>query len=62
MRPAAIVSYLDEKGIRDNTLIVYVGDNGWIQHPERNGYDARSKQTPYEAAFASQPYILGPLS
>ncbi len=43
-----LVGYLDKKGIRENTLIVYVGDNGWIQHPERNGYDQRSKQTPYE--------------
>ena len=45
------MGYLEKKGIRDNTLIVYVGDNGWIQHPERNGYDARSKQTPYEGGI-----------
>ncbi|MDA0350019.1 MAG: sulfatase [Verrucomicrobia bacterium] len=43
-----IVDYLEKKNIRDNTLIIYVGDNGWIQHPEKNGYDMRSKQTPYE--------------
>ena len=60
-----LVSYLDEKGIRDNTLIVYVGDNGWIQHPERNGYDARSKQTPYEGGIRqptiySWPAVLKP--
>lgn len=46
-----LVGYLDKKGIRDNTLIIYVGDNGWIQHPERNGYDMRSKQTPYEGGI-----------
>ncbi len=46
-----LVGYLEKKGIRENTLIVYVGDNGWIQHPERNGYDARSKQTPYEGGI-----------
>jgi len=46
-----LVGYLETKGIRENTLIVYVGDNGWIQHPERNGYDARSKQTPYEGGI-----------
>ncbi len=46
-----LVDHLEKRGIRENTLIVYVGDNGWIQHPERNGYDARSKQTPYEGGI-----------
>ena len=46
-----LVDYLEKKNIRDNTLIVYVGDNGWIQHPEKRGYDARSKQTPYEGGI-----------
>ncbi|MAM91650.1 MAG: sulfatase [Opitutaceae bacterium] len=60
-----LVGYLEKKGIRDNTLIVYVGDNGWIQHPERNGYDARSKQTPYEGGIRqptmySWPKVLKP--
>lgn len=43
-----LIGYLDKKGIRKNTLIVYVTDNGWIQDPQRNGYAPRSKQTPYE--------------
>jgi len=43
-----LIGYLDEKGVRDNTLIVYVTDNGWIQNPQGNGYAPRSKQTPYE--------------
>ncbi len=43
-----LVDYLEEKKIRDDTLIVYVTDNGWIQNPARNGYAPRSKQTPYE--------------
>jgi len=43
-----LIRYLDKKGVRDDTLIVYVTDNGWIQNPERNGYAPRSKLTPYE--------------
>ncbi len=52
-----LVGYLEEKGVRDNTLIVYVTDNGWIQNPEDGwmqnppegqAYAPRSKQTPYE--------------
>ena len=43
-----LTQYLDKKGIQENTLVVYVTDNGWIQNPNRNGYAPRSKQTPYE--------------
>lgn len=43
-----LIDYIDQKGIRDNTLIVYVTDNGWIQSPNSGRYAPRSKQTPYE--------------
>ncbi|MCL4203848.1 MAG: sulfatase [Pirellulaceae bacterium] len=43
-----LVDYLEKKNVRDNTLIVYVTDNGWIQDPKGPGYAPRSKQTPYE--------------
>lgn len=43
-----LVGHLERKGVRDNTLIVYICDNGWIQNPKANGYAPRSKQTPYE--------------
>ncbi|QDT12363.1 Arylsulfatase [Planctomycetes bacterium K23_9] len=43
-----LLNKIDETGQRDNTLVVYVTDNGWIQNPAKNGYAPRSKQTPYE--------------
>lgn len=43
-----LIEHLEARGVRDNTLIVYVTDNGWIQSPDKNGYAPRSKQTPYE--------------
>ena len=46
-----LLGHLDKKGISDNTLVVYVTDNGWIQNPKRNGYAPRSKQTPYEGGI-----------
>jgi len=46
-----LVGYLEKKGVRDNTLIAYVADNGWIQNPAKNGYAPRSKQTPYEGGI-----------
>jgi arylsulfatase A-like enzyme len=46
-----LLDHLDEKGVRDNTLVVYVTDNGWIQNPKGRGYAPRSKQTPYEGGI-----------
>ena len=43
-----LLKSIDDRGFRENTLVVYVTDNGWIQNPEKNGYAPRSKQTPYE--------------
>ncbi|MCB9924611.1 MAG: sulfatase [Planctomycetaceae bacterium] len=51
-----LLDHLNEKGIRDNTLIVYVTDNGWIQRtpdtkvPEgwNQSFAPKSKQSPNE--------------
>lgn len=51
-----LVDYIDSKGVRENTLIVYVTDNGWIQRtsdtkvPEgwKPSFAPKSKQSPNE--------------
>ncbi|MEM7700199.1 MAG: sulfatase [Verrucomicrobiota bacterium] len=43
-----LLDHLDAEGLSENTLVVYVCDNGWIQREEGRGYAPRSKQTPYE--------------
>lgn len=44
-----LMDYIDQKGMSENTLFVYVTDNGWIQDPELpNRYAPRSKRTPYD--------------
>ena len=47
----ALLGILDDKGIADDTVVVYVTDNGWIQNPKSRGYAPRSKQTPYEGGI-----------
>lgn len=45
-----LMDFLEEKGISDNTLIVYVSDNGWITNPaQMNRFLAHSKQSPSES-------------
>jgi uncharacterized sulfatase len=43
-----LLGYLDTKGIADNTLVVYVADNGWIQKPDEPRFAAKSKTSPYD--------------
>ncbi len=46
-----LIGHLEKRGVRDNTLIVYVTDNGWIQNPKGDGSAPRSKFTPYEGGI-----------
>jgi arylsulfatase A-like enzyme len=44
-----LVDFIEAKGIEENTLFVYITDNGWIQDPDRpNRYAPRSKREPYD--------------
>ncbi len=46
-----LLDHLDEQGIGDNTLVMYVCDNGWIQEKASQGYAGRSKRSPYDAGL-----------
>jgi uncharacterized sulfatase len=56
-----LLKWLDDHNLRDNTLVVYVVDNGWIQAtgPVKQGeqFLTRSKNTPYDAGVRT-PVIL----
>jgi len=43
----ALIDHIDNSGIKDNTLVLYVCDNGWIQ-TEQGSYAPRSKRSPNE--------------
>ena len=51
-----LFDYLEQNNLKDNTLVVYVTDNGWIQMTPQvdapqgwnKGFAPRSKQSPYE--------------
>jgi len=52
-----LINKIEENGLAENTLFVYVCDNGWIQDPTNNGYAPRSKQSPNEGGIR-QPILL----
>lgn len=43
-----LMNYIEEKGETENTLFVYVCDNGWIQNEDNSSYDKNSKRSPYD--------------
>ena len=49
---AELMTFLEESGELENTIIIYTCDNGWIQDPEQlNRFAPRSKQTAYEGGI-----------
>jgi arylsulfatase A-like enzyme len=57
-----LLGYLDRKGLRDNTLVVFVVDNGWIQETggvrtTRGNFAPKSKLSPYDGGLRT-PIML----
>lgn len=52
-----LLNRIEEKGQMNNTLVVYVGDNGWIQDSKDSGFAPRSKQTANEGGVR-QPTLF----
>ncbi|QDT04745.1 Arylsulfatase [Rubripirellula lacrimiformis] len=46
-----VLKLIDDSGQRDNTLVVSLTDNGWIQDPTSSKYALRSKQSPNEGGI-----------
>ena len=52
-----LFDFLDRRKLSENTLIVYVTDNGWIQDPNKDRYAPKSKQSQYDGGLRS-PILL----
>ncbi|HUT91530.1 MAG TPA: sulfatase [Thermoguttaceae bacterium] len=52
-----LLGFLDKKKLAQNTLVVFVTDNGWIQLPGAAGYAPKSKRSPYDGGLRT-PIML----
>lgn len=52
-----LMDRIEQKGLTQNTIFVYVADNGWIQDPNSPGYAPRSKQSAHEGG-TRQPILF----
>lgn len=63
-----LLDHLDERGLSEDTIVVYVTDNGWVQrNPDtvvpqgwRNGFAPRSKQSVYDNGIRTPIMIRWP--
>ena len=52
-----LIDRIEQKGLRENTLFVYIADNGWIQSADAPGFAPRSKQSANEGG-TRQPTLF----
>lgn len=55
-----LMESLEKRGLAENTIVVYVTDNGWIQNPNKPVYAPKSKQSPYEGGVRTPIMIRWP--
>jgi arylsulfatase A-like enzyme len=55
-----LLDFLDQRKLADNTIVVFVVDNGWIQEPNGNGYAPKSKQSQYDGGLRTPIMVRWP--
>jgi arylsulfatase A-like enzyme len=55
-----LLRFLDTQSLRDDTIVVYVTDNGWINLADRPAYAPRSKRSPYDGGLRTPIMIRYP--
>jgi arylsulfatase A-like enzyme len=48
-----LMDYIESKKQTNNTIFVYVCDNGWVQNENKPGYNKNSKRAPYDYGMRS---------
>lgn len=47
----SLLKYLDQQKLIENTIVVFVTDNGWITDPKTGSYAPKSKQSQYDGGL-----------
>jgi len=55
-----LLDYLAANGLEENTLVVFMADNGWIQNPDQPRFDVRSKRSPYDGGIRTPILVRWP--
>lgn len=55
-----LLDYIDKSKHADNTIVLYVTDNGWIQQKNARGYAPRSKRSQYDGGIRTPIMVRWP--
>lgn len=55
-----LLDHLDRKKLTDNTIVVFLADNGWIQDPNSNQFAPKSKRSPYDGGLRTPILVRWP--
>ncbi len=55
-----LIKHIDDAGLKENTIFVYLSDNGWITHPVTGRFDAKSKQSQYDGGLRTPIMVRWP--
>ena len=55
-----LLDHLDEKKLADDTIVLYVTDNGWIQRADNGRYAPRSKRSQYDGGLRTPIMVRWP--
>jgi uncharacterized sulfatase len=55
-----LLDFLDARKLADDTLVIFLADNGWIQDPKADRYAPRSKQSPYDGGLRTPILVRWP--
>jgi arylsulfatase A-like enzyme len=55
-----LLDFIEMRKIADDTLVIFLADNGWIQDPQADRYAPRSKQSPYDGGLRTPILVRWP--
>ena len=55
-----LLNHLDEQGLSDDTIVLYVTDNGWINDTKASRYAPRSKRSQYDGGTRTPIMVRWP--
>jgi arylsulfatase A-like enzyme len=55
-----LLLHLDENHLANDTIVIFLADNGWIQNPDQDRYAAKSKQSPYDGGLRTPIMVRWP--
>ncbi len=55
-----LIQHLEKRSLVEDTIVVYVADNGWVQKGKSLPFDSRSKLSPYDAGVRTPIMVWSP--